>query len=214
MGTPQTDSFQEPLDPETATVRRRYDRGAARYDLLTWPMEIMAMDRFRSRLMAEVRGPRVLEVGVGTGRNLPLYPPSVMVDAIDFSPRMLDRAQRRPRSPNVHLTLMDVQALQWPAETFDTVLSTCVFCSVPDPVRGLAEIRRVLRPGGHALFLEHVRPGTPWLASLFDWLDPLVARSGPHINRRTMDNIRAAGLVIEQEDNLVSDILKLVVTRP
>ena len=171
------------------------------------------MDRYRSRLIARVRGPRVLEVGVGTGRNLPLYAADVDLEAIDFSPRMLERAHRRPQRPRQHLLLMDVQELAWPSAAFDTVVSTCVFCSVPDPVRGLSEIRRVLRPDGHALFLEHMRPGTPWLAQVFDWMDPLVARNGPHINRRTMDNIRAARLVVEQEDNLVSDILKFVVAR-
>ena len=109
---------------------------------------------------------------------------------------------------------MDVEQLEWPAASFDTVVSSCVFCSVPDALKGLKELRRVLRTGGRALFLEHMRPGAPWLAKVFDWLDPLVSRSGPHINRRTMDTIRAAGFVIEREDNLMSDILKLVVARP
>lgn len=199
---------------DTNAVRRRYDRGAARYDLLTWPMEKMAMDRFRARLIAQVNGPRVLEVGVGTGRNLPLYRSDLKIEAIDFSPRMLERARTRPLPANVTLHLMDIQELRFPPGSFDTVVATCVFCSVPDPMRGLCEIRRVLRPDGRALFLEHVRPGSRWLANLFDWLDPLVARAGPHINRRTMESIRAAGFAIESEDNLVSDVLKFVVALP
>jgi ubiquinone/menaquinone biosynthesis C-methylase UbiE len=199
---------------ETALVRRRYDRAARRYDVMTWPMEVLAMDRYRSRLIGRVEGTRILEVGVGTGRNLPLYPDTVHVDGIDFSPRMLERARRRPPRANVDLALMDVERLSWPSESFDTVVSTCVFCSVPEPLRGLTEIRRVLRPGGCALFLEHMRPGVAWLATVFDWLDPIVSRSGPHINRRTMDTIRAAGFVIEREDDLMLDVLKLVVARP
>lgn len=195
-------------------MRRRYDRGAWRYDLCAWPMELAGMARFRRRLFALVEGPRVLEAGVGTGRNLPLYDSRHRVEAIDFSPRMLDRARRKPVPPNVTLRPMDVQELQYPDRSFDTVVSTCVFCSVPDPVRGLTELRRVLRPGGCALFLEHVRPGHAVLAALFDRLDPIVARSGPHINRRTVENIRAAGFQIEREDNLLSDIVKLVVARP
>lgn len=204
-----------PREPAgTDVVRRRYDRGAARYDLMTWPMEKMAMDRFRGRLIALVRGPHVLEVGVGTGRNLPWYGSDLQIEAIDFSSRMLDRARRRPVPANVTLHLMDVEQLRFPPGRFDTVLATCVFCSVPDPVKGLCELRRVLRPGGRALFLEHVRPGNRWLAAAFDRLDPLVARMGPHINRRTIDNIRAAGFTIEREENLLSDVLKLVVAHP
>lgn len=214
MDTPHVKASPEEDPTDTITARRRYDRAARRYDVMTWPMEVLAMDRYRARLIDQVQGPRVLEVGVGTGRNLPLYADAVHVDAIDFSPAMLERARRRPGRPNVELQLMDVEQLQWPAESFDTVVSTCVFCSVPHPLRGLAEIRRVLRAGGRALFLEHMRPGAAWLAAVFDWLDPLVSRSGPHINRRTMDTIRAAGFVVEREDNLMSDILKLVVARP
>lgn len=214
MTTDESNIEQQTLHTESALVRERYDRTARHYDVMTWPMEVMAMDRYRSRLIAEVEGARVLEVGVGTGRNLSLYPDAVQVDAIDFSPRMLERAQRRPPRTNVRLALMDVQELAWPSETFDTVVSTCVFCSVPDALKGLQEIRRVLRAGGRALFLEHVRPGTPWLAALFDWLDPFVSRRGPHINRRTMETIRAAGFVVEREENLMSDVLKLVVAHP
>jgi ubiquinone/menaquinone biosynthesis C-methylase UbiE len=214
MTTDESNIEQQTLHTESALVRERYDRTARHYDIMTWPMEVMAMDRYRSRLIAEVDGARVLEVGVGTGRNLSLYPDAVRVDAIDFSPRMLERAQRRPPRANVRLALMDVQELAWPSETFDTVVSTCVFCSVPDALKGLQEIRRVLRAGGRALFLEHVRPGTPWLAALFDWLDPFVSRRGPHINRRTMETIRAAGFVVEREENLMSDVLKLVVAHP
>ena len=214
MATNESNIEQQTLHTESALVRERYDRTARHYDIMTWPMEVMAMDRYRSRLIAEVEGARVLEVGVGTGRNLSLYPDAVQVDAIDFSPRMLERAQRRPPRTNVRLALMDVQELAWPSETFDTVVSTCVFCSVPDALKGLQEIRRVLRAGGRALFLEHVRPGTPWLAALFDWLDPFVSRRGPHINRRTMETIRAAGFVVEREENLMSDVLKLVVAHP
>lgn len=214
MTTDESNIEQQTLHTESALVRERYDRTARHYDIMTWPMEVMAMDRYRSRLIAEVEGARVLEVGVGTGRNLSLYPDAVQVDAIDFSPRMLERAQRRPPRTNVRLAVMDVQELAWPSETFDTVVSTCVFCSVPDALKGLQEIRRVLRAGGRALFLEHVRPGTPWLAALFDWLDPFVSRRGPHINRRTMETIRAAGFVVEREENLMSDVLKLVVAHP
>jgi ubiquinone/menaquinone biosynthesis C-methylase UbiE len=214
MDTCKADAQDEASRTETALVRQRYDRAAGAYDVMTWPMEALAMDRYRRRLIAQLQGTRVLEVGVGTGRNLSLYPDTAHVDAIDFSPRMLERARHRPARANIDLALMDVEQLEWPSESFDSVVSTCVFCSVPNPLRGLMEIRRVLRAGGRALFLEHMRPGAAWLAAIFDWLDPLVARRGPHINRRTMETIRAAGLVVDREENLMSDVLKLVIAHP
>ena len=83
MTTDESNIEQQTLHTESALVRERYDRTARHYDIMTWPMEVMAMDRHRDRLIAEVEGARVLEVGVGTGRNLSLYPDAVQVDAID-----------------------------------------------------------------------------------------------------------------------------------
>lgn len=198
---------------QTADVRRRYDRASRYYDLQLWPMELLGMRRFRRKVLDRVSGSRVLEVGVGTGINLPDYPAAVLVDAIDLSPRMLAHARQRPVRAHVVLREMDVQNLVFSDATFDTVVATCVFCSVPDPIAGLMEVRRVLRPNGRAVLLEHVRPGGRRLGALFDRLDPLVSRAGPHINRRTVDNVRAAGLTIETEQNLFSDVLKLIVAR-
>jgi len=210
-----TQTGMEDMDSgtDTSAVRRRYDHAARFYDVAVWPMEILAMGRFRERLLSLVRGPRVLEVGVGTGRNLTAYPENLNVDAIDLSSGMLRQARQRRYRANVSLFEMDVQCLAFPSNTFDTVVSTCVFCSVPDPVLGLAEVRRVLRPDGQALFLEHVRPGGRWLGPLFDRLDPVASRLGPHINRRTVDNVRAAGLSVAHETDLFSDIVKLIVAR-
>ncbi len=202
------------LEPETAATRRRYDRASTYYDVQVWPMELLGMKRFRRQLLARVSGPRILEVGVGTGVNLPDYKAGLDIDAIDLSPRMLARARRRAGiQARVHLHEMDVQRLAFADASFNTVVATCVFCSVPDPVVGLKEVRRVLQPDGRAVLLEHVRPGGR-LGAIFDRLDPLVSRAGPHINRRTVENVRAAGFTIELEQNLWSDILKLIVARP
>jgi ubiquinone/menaquinone biosynthesis C-methylase UbiE len=190
--------MQHELEPETTATRRRYDRASRYYDWQVWPMERLGMKRLRRLVLARVSGPRILEVGVGTGVSLPDYAAGLDVDAIDLSPGMLARARRRSGIlARVHLHEMDVQTLAFPDATFNTVLATCVFCSVPDPIVGLKEIRRVLRPDGRVVLLEHVRPGGRRLGAIFDKLDPLVSRAGPHINRRTVENVRAAGLTIE-----------------
>jgi ubiquinone/menaquinone biosynthesis C-methylase UbiE len=196
-----------------ALPRRPWDRKARLHDVCEWPIERMALARWRRRVASLVTGLQILEAGVATGRNLPYYGAGQNVDAIDFSPAMLARAKQRRTPAHVTLHLMDVEALGFRDETFDSVVALCVFCSVPDPVRGLQEIRRVLRWDGRAVLLEPMRPGSAWLGPLFDRLDPLVSRFGPHINRRTTENILGAGLWIEQEENLLSDAVKLIVAR-
>jgi len=106
---------------------------------------------------------------------------------------------------------MDAQALAIADASFDVVVTTCVFCSVPDPVLGLREVRRVLRPGGRILLLEHVRSRLPLLGRCMDWLNPISVRlQGANINRDTVGNVQRAGLHIGQVDNLLLDIFKLV----
>jgi ubiquinone/menaquinone biosynthesis C-methylase UbiE len=180
------------------SVARVYDRVARFYDLMEAPMDWMGGTARRRRVLARARG-RVLEIGVGTGINFEHYPADVRLQGIDISEQMLrragDRAQRSGRQ--VALQLADVEALPFEDRSFDTVTATCVFCSVADPVRGLEEVRRVVKPQGRVLLMEHVRPENPVLGRLFDLLTPITRRlMGPEINRRTEANVRAAGLEI------------------
>ncbi|MFP5579304.1 MAG: class I SAM-dependent methyltransferase [Acidimicrobiia bacterium] len=179
-------------------VGRRYDRIARFYDAFEAPMDLLGGHRRRARTITGASG-RTLEVGIGTGRNIDLYPPEVGLTGIDIAPQMLRRAEMRAeklRRP-VHLEVADIEDLPFPDARFDTVTATCVFCSVSDPVAGLREVARVTRPGGQVLLLEHVRPRNSVLGWLFDRLSPLVQRLvGPAINRRTETNVQAAGLDI------------------
>ncbi|MEW6048114.1 MAG: methyltransferase domain-containing protein [Bacillota bacterium] len=199
----------------SAVIRRRYDRIAPIYDLMDMGSE-RRMGAWRKALWDGARG-RILEVGVGTGKNMPYYPSGARVTAIDFSPRMLERAERRARrlGASVDLIQMDAQNLAFPDNSFDTVVTACVFCSVPDPVRGLREIRRVLRPDGNLLMLEHMRSELPLVGPAMDLLNPLVVGVvGANINRRTLDNIRAAGLQITSVEDLLLDIFRRIVAVP
>jgi ubiquinone/menaquinone biosynthesis C-methylase UbiE len=198
-------------------TRARYDRLAPLYDVLEWLPERTRFGRWRARLWRQVAPGRLLEVGVGTGKNIHYYPPGATVTAVDISPKMLTRAAKRAArvGREVHLLRMDTQALEFPDAAFDAAAATFVFCSVPDPVSGLRELRRVVRLGGRIYLLEHMRADHPVLGRIMDWLDPIVVRLlGPHINRRTVDNVAAAGLEIEAIEDLAAfGMVRLITAR-
>jgi ubiquinone/menaquinone biosynthesis C-methylase UbiE len=129
--------------------------------------------------------------------------------------RARQRAEELGRPAELHQ--MDAQQLDFPDDSFDAAVATFVFCSVPDAIRGLRELGRVVKPGGQIFLLEHVRVNEPEIiGKVMDLLDPLVVRlMGPHINRRTEQNVRRAGLEVEEVQVLASlDLVKLIVARP
>lgn len=165
-------------------------------------IETLSYRAWRKVLWSKVGGSDVLEIGVGTGKNIPHYPDRVRVSGIDLSNRMLTQAQRvklRYSGKNVDLRVMDAQQMEYPEGKFDCVAATFVFCSVPDPVLGLREAYRVTEPGGQLLLLEHMlstwRP-LAWLMQKIDaWVHWL---TGVHIARRTVDNVRVSGWVVDR----------------
>lgn len=195
----------------TDIIRKRYNRTSKFYDC----MDTMIKDEVRKKVLSHAHG-KVLEAGVGTGKNLQFYPDSCQVTGIDFSPGMLEKARKRTKGmSNITLLEMDIQNLEFPADSFDTVVATCVFCSVPNPVQGLKELRRVCKPDGKLIFLEHIRSDNKMMGLVMDILNPLVVRLiGANINRRTLENMENAHLHLEQVNTEGMEILKFVIASP
>jgi ubiquinone/menaquinone biosynthesis C-methylase UbiE len=196
---------------EADRTRKRYNRIAPIYNALEWVVEHLAFRAWRAKLWSYLGGEqRVLEVGVGTGKNFPYHPADVDVVGLDLSERMLAQARQKRREMGTHVPLvqLDAQRMAFADDIFDAAVATFVFCSVPDPVQGLREIRRVVRPGGQVILLEHVRVNAPLIGPLMDLLDPLVVRvMGAHIKRQTEENVRRAGLDIVAVESLTPGAL-------
>ena len=192
----------------------RYQRIAPFYDLLDWPFEHSRYRPIRPLLFHGLSG-RLLDVGVGTGRNIPYYPPGATVVGIDISPKMLARAECRRTALRalVDLRRMDANRLDFPDDTFDAAIVTFVFCVLPDNEQAsvLRELARVVKPGGTIRLLEYVRPrGTlrhivaklwePWMRWAY----------GAGFDRDTEDHIREVGLDIASARYVVPDLIKLI----
>ncbi len=209
------------LQQETSATRVRYERIAPFYDLFEAIPEVryrpwrMRFWKRTSELLAA--NGQLLEVGVGTGKNIAYWPSEANITAVDISPRMLSRARARASAltRDVLLELGDAQDLQFPDDSFDLAAMTFVMCSVPDAVAGLREVSRVVRPGGYVMLMEHVRSAVPWMGRLMDLLDPLIVRLlGPHINRKTVENVAAAGLeLVSVSDLTPGGIFKMIEAR-
>ncbi|MCX6626062.1 MAG: methyltransferase domain-containing protein [Candidatus Solibacter sp.] len=172
-------------------LQEKWDRASRWYDLATVALEALVFRRLRSRLLKSAVG-RVLEVAAGSGLNLAHYSGDLDITAIDLSPGMLIRARSRGAQK---VAVMDAQHLAFKDGSFDTVVSTLGTCTFPDPVEALREIRRVCRPGGTVLLLEHGRSDRPGLAA---WQDRRAPTWAVHLgcwwNREPLDNVRRAGL--------------------
>lgn len=194
-----------------STIREKYNRVSKRYNLMELPMELTVFPGWRKEVQRELRGPLVLEVGVGTGKNIPYHNPDWTFIAFDISEGMLSKINGEKRE-NLHLLQMDAEQMGFPNNTFDSVFDTFVFCSVPVAIQGLQEIHRILKPGGRFVALEHMRPKNNIAGKLFDLADPITsASSGVHVNRRTVENIRKAGFEIQEVHYLFTSIVRLIV---
>ena len=161
-------------------------------------MDGLGLARLRRDLSRGLDG-EILEVGVGTGRQLPYHPPGALVTAVDPDVAVLRRAARR--APRARLVVAPAEALPFPDDSFDWVIFALVLCTVRDPETALREARRVLRRGGRLRVLEHVRSPRPALARAQTLASPMwgALAGGCHLDRATRQSIVEAGFSLVRE---------------
>jgi ubiquinone/menaquinone biosynthesis C-methylase UbiE len=187
-----------------------YDRFARHYDRFFAPLERLGLARMRQEAISMLpENASILEIGCGSGANFEFYPKCRRSVSSEISIEMLQVAKGKRRGN--HLIQADAQSLPFPAGEFDAAFATLVFCSIPDPAAAFAELRRVVKPGGRVVLLEHVRP-EGILGTIFDLLDKAtVALADDHFNRRTAEIARDSGLKVTEVRKKLAGIVNLIV---
>ncbi len=199
----------------TERIRRAWDERAPSYDRQISLIEKLLFGDGRSWVCSQASR-EVLEVAVGTGRNLPFYPNTVRLTGIDVSPAMLTIARRRAQElgRQVEVRQGDAQALDFADASFDTVVCTLSLCSIPDDRTAIAEMKRVLRPGGRLLLLDHVRSSSRLWRDIQWLLDQVTLRlEGEHMLRRPLEHVVAEGFEIESAQRFKAGIVERLAAR-
>ena len=187
---------------------------AKRYDQGLWLLEVFSLQKLRKQLLAQVTG-NALEIGIGTGVNLPIYDGVEFVAGIDLRPQVLAGAQTREQAPLFGVSCANAHQLPFGNGRFDNIVSTLVFCCIPDPHLALAEIKRVLKPNGRFYLLEHVRGQNPVSQRLTDWLQPawFALQGQCHLNRETAVTLQKSGFTIEESSTHGFGVLQMMVAK-
>jgi ubiquinone/menaquinone biosynthesis C-methylase UbiE len=200
---------------ETEKIRRIFEKQAPRYDRSIAFWEKVLFGDGREWVCSRARG-EALEVAIGTGRNLAFYPEGVRLSGIDLSPAMLELARERARELGMEVDLRegDAQDLPFPDGSFDTVVCTLSLCSIPHERRTVAEMKRVLKPGGRLLLLDHIRAASGLGRAVQKALEVVtVPLEGEHLLRRPLEHVRAEGFRIEERERYKGGIVERVSAR-
>ncbi|TMR88370.1 class I SAM-dependent methyltransferase [Nonomuraea basaltis] len=196
-------------------LRRYWDKHAASYDRQMAYFDRILFGDTRSWICGQASGDTI-EIAIGTGMNLPLYPEGVRLTGVEWSPAMLDLARRRASALGIKADLRegDAQALDFPAAGFDTVVCTFSLCAIPDDRRAIAEMARVLRPGGLLLLADHVA-ASAWPVRAAQRLLEVVTvpMGGEHFLRRPIEQLPEHGLTVERHDRFKLGIVERLAAR-
>ncbi|WMW24707.1 methyltransferase domain-containing protein [Methanolobus sediminis] len=198
------------------SIISKYNRASYVFDTMEIPMEHMWFSKWRKDILSGLSG-KVLDVGIGTGKNIPHYPDECEIVGVDISNKMLSHAREKAaHKDNISLFQMDAENLGFKDNSFDYVITTFVLCSIPDPIAALKEMKRVCKSDGLIINLEHMKSDNRIIAFIEDLFNPLiVAITGVNINRETVENVKKAGLnVIDVKNKALIDVFRLIRSKP
>ena len=193
-------------------TQNKWDKAASSFDLMSGNGEMKRWLPFKTRLFSHMQPGKILFASLGTGLDIPAFPPGMSITAIDISPEMLKRAQPRTDTyrGEIKAELVDIHEMPYPEDHFDQVFTSCTFCSVPEPVAALRSLNRVLKPGGRLYMFEHTGSRYFPFKYMMDVMTIITRNIGPELNRATVDNVKAAGFEVTQVNNLFLDVVKTI----
>ncbi len=195
----------------TATLEQKWDRISKFYQWSNGAAE-KRWEKSKKDLFSHMGDGRILFLAIGIGSEIRLFPENKWITAIDVSSGMLARAAVKAAEyrGSIKLMQMDARRLSFPSNSFDQVFTACTFCSVPDPVLGLKELHRVLKPGGKLYMFEHTGSRHFPFREILLMMNPIAKAIGPSLTRDTVSNVRAAGFSIVKIYNIYLDIVKTI----
>jgi len=193
-------------------TRKKWDRAAANFDLMAGYGPEKRWEPVKRKFFSRMGDGKILFLAVGTGLDIPFFPKGKSIIGIDISDRMLDKA--RPRAEayegRIDLHQMDVHDMSFANDEFDQVFTSCTFCSVPNPIEGLAALRRVMKPDGELHMFEHTGSRYFPFNVMMNLMTPLSRQVGPEMNRTTVANVKAAGFTLREVNHVYLDVVKTI----
>jgi len=196
--------------PDLVT-QAKWDKLAPRFDTMAAKGAEERWQPFKQGLFENMDG-KILFLALGTGLDIPFFPPGQDITAIDISPKMLEEAQERLAAYDgrIEAHVMDVHEMPFEPDTFDQIYTSCTFCSVPNPVEGLKALFRVLKPRGRLFMFEHTGSRFYPFKPMMDLMTVLTRKIGPDMNRTTVANVKAAGFKVTEVNNIFLDVVKTI----
>ena len=193
-------------------TKAKWDRAAETFDVMAGRGPEQRWEPYKNEFFSHMGHGRVLLLAVGTGLDIRFLPPGRKLVGIDISDKMLEKAKPRADAydGDIELQAVDVHEMPFEDDSFDQVFTSCTFCSVPNPVAGLQQLRRVLKPGGELRMFEHTGSRYYPFRLMMNLMTPLSRRFGPEMNRDTVSNVAAAGFTMKEVRHVFLDVVKTI----